>query len=180
MNTGSKKSGFTLLEVMVVVGIMALLAGMLLGGLSAAKRRARKAQAKRDIDQIVTAWNAYYTDYKHFPDSGPGNSFKLTEMDNDAIRILQGNYAGSGYIEKNPRKTKYLDFHKKYTESEGGGNGMRDPWGNIYRIALDEEPYDGIVDAAGVKGLHHSAAAWSIGPDGVDETADDIHSWDKR
>ncbi len=165
-----RKSGFTLIEIMVVIGIMALLAGMLLGGLSAAKKKAKKTQARSEIDQIVTAWKAYYSDYRHFPDVGAGKSYKnLTEMGVDAVRIIQGNYSGDDGDEwgkKNPRKTKYLDFHPRFTDQPLDPKwtdkkmGMHDPWGNLYKIALDQSPYDGVVDADGESGLQYSVVAW--------------------
>jgi prepilin-type N-terminal cleavage/methylation domain-containing protein len=173
-----RKSGFTLVEVLVVIGIIALLAGMLLGGLNAVRRRARKANARSAVDQIATAWTAYYVDYKHFPDVGPGSSFKLKEMNEDAVHILHGNYDLSEYPnhthyqEKNPRGTAYMEFHEAHT------GGFNDPWGNMYQLALDEEPYDNEVNAAG-ESLKRNVAVWSMGPDGTSGTADDVRSWDK-
>ena len=175
-----RRDGFTLIEIMVVIGIMALLASMLLGGLKAARNKAKKTDARRAVDQIVTAWNSYYADYKHFPDEGNGTSYDITSMNDDAIHILHGNYdlgrypGHSVYKEKNPRGTQYLDFYEGYT------GGYKDPWGNIYQVALDQSPYDSKVDVPGISGLQFSAAAWSMGPDGINGTPDDVRSWDKR
>jgi prepilin-type N-terminal cleavage/methylation domain-containing protein len=181
-----RREGFTLVEIMVVIGIMALLASMLLGGLKAANSKEKKTEARNAVDQIVTAWKVYYADYKHFPDTGNGTSYKITEMGQDAIRILQGNYAGDSWNEKNPRKTVYIDFHGLYTD-QPDFTGFLDPWGNIYQVTLDEVPYDGkITVTESVNGSQQIvekrliAAVWSMGPDGINGTADDVHSWDKR
>jgi len=181
-----KRGGFTLIEIMVVIGIMAMLAALLLGGLGAAKNKAKRTKVRNAVDQIATAWKAYYSDYRYFPDEGPGESFKLTEMNNDAVRILQGNYsgdAGTKWGKKNPRKTRYLDFHPRYTD-QAGVTGYKDPWGNLYRISLDEAPYDSEVYGNERQALKRSVAVCSMGPDGMTgdprTAADDICSWDKR
>jgi prepilin-type N-terminal cleavage/methylation domain-containing protein len=175
-----RRDGFTLIEIMVVVAIMALLAGMLLGGLGAAKSKAKKTEARRAVSQIATAWNTFYADYKRFPNEMPGNAFDLTEMNEDAVHIMHGQYdlreypSHSKYKDKNPRLTAYLDFH------EGHTGGYLDPWGNVYQLRLDQLPYDSKVDVPGQSGLQFSVAVWSNGPDGISGTADDVRSWDKR
>jgi len=177
-----QRDGFTLIEILVVMGIMSLLAGLLMGGLNAAKGKAKKTQAKKEVSQIVTAWTAYYGDYKRFPDVVPNGSgetsYTITEMGRDAIRILQGNYHGD-WAGKNTRNTVYLDFHKEYTD-QSDFNGYNDPWGNIYQVRLDKAPYDGEVSIPSISGLKFSAVAWSMGPDEVDGTSDDVRSWEKR
>lgn len=179
-----RKDGFTLIEILVVIGIMTMLAALLLGGLTAAKNKAKRTEARQVVAQIVEAWNAYYIDYRHFPNNGPGKSFNnLTSMNVDAVRILQGNYEEDGsadnkWANKNPRHTRYMDFHKYYTE-QSGFTGFKDPWGNVYQISLDED-YDNQVTGNNGQKLNHIAVAWSMGPDGESGTGDDICSWDKR
>ncbi len=179
-----RRDGFTLVEILVVIGIMALLASLMMGGLSAAKSKARKTQARTEVAQIATAWKVYYVDYKHFPIDGTGNAYSIDDvMGEKAIRILQGNYSGAPWSDMNPRNTAYLDFHAETTEQSGYA-GYLDPWGNVYQVRLDED-YDGYVsvpkkDGTGNEDIRFSVAAWSMGPDEADGTADDIRSWDKR
>lgn len=190
-----RRDGFTLIEILVVMGIIGLLAGLMLGGLGEAKAKARKTQAKTEIGQIVTAWKSYYADYKRFPDVVPygsgEKSFTITEMGTDAIRILQGNYGDAispsgnrrDWTDKNPRNTAFLEFHEDYTDQKGF-EGFKDPWGNVYQVRLDKAPYDGEVNVPTKNGstenIKFSVAVWSYGPDEVEGTPDDIRSWDKR
>jgi type II secretory pathway pseudopilin PulG len=61
------RSGFTLIELTVVVLLIMLLMGFLFTAGQGMFDRARKTQAKNDLTQIVTAVNAYYTEYGKYP-----------------------------------------------------------------------------------------------------------------
>ena len=61
------KRGFTLVEMLAVVAIIALLAGMLLPALSKARIRARVAKAKAEMLNIRVAIEQYYADYSTYP-----------------------------------------------------------------------------------------------------------------
>jgi len=64
---GSGRRGFTLAELLVVLSIMGLLAGLLLGVVSAAKRRAATQRIAGDIQAICQALEAYKADFGAYP-----------------------------------------------------------------------------------------------------------------
>jgi len=59
--------GFTLIEMLVVIAIIAMLAGILLPTLAAVKVKARKAQARAEIQNLVGAITGYESEYSRPP-----------------------------------------------------------------------------------------------------------------
>ena len=69
----SKNSGFTLVEILVVLAIVAVLAGLLFPAFSRARSAARTATCASNLKQIGLAFRLYVEDYKGFHPS-PGGS----------------------------------------------------------------------------------------------------------
>lgn len=67
----SKNSGFTLVELLVVIFIIGVLAGLLLTNFVGMRGRATDARTKNDLRQLKTALRLYYNDYNGYP-SGDG------------------------------------------------------------------------------------------------------------
>src|SRR4051812_14239645 len=63
----SSSLGFTLLELLVVVAIIAILATLILGGLASARRRTQIAVARNNIAAIKAALQMYETDVGRYP-----------------------------------------------------------------------------------------------------------------
>src|SRR5437016_1768752 len=63
----TNEQGFTLMELLVVIAIIAALLGLAFPVFQGVLDRARKVQAKNDLTQIVTAVNAFYTEYGKYP-----------------------------------------------------------------------------------------------------------------
>ena len=56
-----KKKGFTLLEILVVIGIIMVLVGMMTASYSTAQKKARDAKRKSDLKEIQNAMEQYYS-----------------------------------------------------------------------------------------------------------------------
>lgn len=67
MKTYGKKNGFTLVELLTVVTILAVLAGMFLGAAKHVRTRAYERLAASTISVMVTATEQYHNDNKEFP-----------------------------------------------------------------------------------------------------------------
>lgn len=90
------RSGFTLIEILVVLTIIALLAAMLFPQFSRSREAARRASCASNLKQIGLALNQYSQDF-------------------DAT--MPPIYTGSGPIDKNPRNWRVLVF--PYVHSVG-------------------------------------------------------------
>lgn len=64
--------GFTLVELLIVMGIMAVLATFFIGGYTGVQRRARDAQRKSDISQLAKSLELYFNDYRRYPAESSG------------------------------------------------------------------------------------------------------------
>lgn len=61
-------TGFTLIEMLVVISIIGILATLVAANLNSARSRARDAQRKSDLKNIETALRLYYNDNSRYPD----------------------------------------------------------------------------------------------------------------
>jgi type II secretory pathway pseudopilin PulG len=188
---------FTLIELLVVIAIIIILIGLLFPAFRGVQDQAKKTQAKNDLAQIVTAVNAFYTEYGKYPlvtvdttyGAGGGSS-------NDALfNELRAKAAAT----QNPRQIVFLsppdvkDASKPRSgigTSTGAGQFF-DPWGNAYTVRLDgnydnqvANPY-GANNGAGVDPIRQGVIAWSIGNDAAlgkngdnkFTNSDDVISW---
>ena len=74
-----QKDGFTLIELMVVIGIIAILAAISLPQYSAFRKRSFDAQAKSDLKNAYTAAQDYFNDY-------PGSELSFSKLTTAGFR----------------------------------------------------------------------------------------------
>jgi prepilin-type N-terminal cleavage/methylation domain-containing protein len=192
-----RSEGFTLIELLVVITIIVVLMGLLFPAFRGVQDQAKKTQAKNDLAQIVTAVNAYYTEYGKYPITatidttlGPGGSPTSNETLFNPLRGLD--------LALNPRQIVFLsppDAKDAANPRSGIGTTTStgqyfDPWGKNYVIRIDGD-YDNDVpnpyssNAGNTPKLRNGVIAWSLGTDqagGMGDkkagtAADDVISW---
>lgn len=82
-----RRSAFTLVELLVVMAIIGILAGILFPALGGIRKKARRTQSHTLVTQVEAAWTAHFNDFRSFPSpsefdspttSGKDISFPMT------------------------------------------------------------------------------------------------------
>lgn len=138
------QSGFTLIEVMVVVVILAILAAIVVPRIMNRPDQAKIVKAKEDIMAIENAMDLYKLDNGFYPSTEQGIQALVTQP---TLEPTPRNWEAGGYLKHLPR----------------------DPWGHPYRFANpgthgDIDIYtDGAADKPGGTGINATMGNWNIG-----------------
>ncbi len=146
-----EKEGFTLLELLTVVAIIIVLAGLILSGMGYAQQKSASERARAEIAALSLAIEAYkidFGDYPRFSNSGtgtntnslaPGSTVAPTNaayIQNATIlyQALVGDTTGSGITSTNQRA--YFQFKADMLSSgttpASGSTYVIDPFGYAY------------------------------------------------
>lgn len=138
-----RRNGFTLIEVMVVVVILAILAALIVPKIMGRPDEARAVAAKQDIATILQALRLYRLDNTRYPSSEQGLGALVSRP---TIAPVPPNWKAGGYLERLPR----------------------DPWGNPYqylnpgiRGEIDVFSF-GADGVAGGDGVDADIGSWSL------------------
>jgi len=179
-----RTAAFTLIELLVVIAIIIILAGLLYPAYQSVQSQAKRTHAKNDLTQIVTAVNAFYTEYGRYPTSltpdttatyGPAgantndllfNELRACHLENGVLTDPSCSAAGV----LNTRQIVYISppAVKDPSQPRNGigipGTGAPvpvgqfwDPWGTQYNVRIDGDYGNSVVNPYG--------ASANAGPD---------------
>ena len=195
-------AGFTLIELLVVIAIIALLLRFAFPVFLGVQNHAKKAQAKSDLVQIVTAVTAYYTEYGRYPltpgtpaDTTFGATTTNAQLFNE-LRSVNALQNPRGIIFLSPPDVKDANNPRAGIGSSPATAGQYfDPWGKPYLVRIDTD-YDNQVgnpysqNAGSAPLLRTGVIAWSLGKDTLSQSIsttpadkntgtnkDDVISW---
>ncbi|MGA2411579.1 MAG: type II secretion system major pseudopilin GspG [Candidatus Binataceae bacterium] len=120
------ESGFTLIELMVVILIIGLLATIVVQNLGGAVDKSKRIKAEADISAFKTALDRYYLDNGSYPTTDQGLQALVSAPSTGKVPV---DYPDGGYIEKIPT----------------------DPWNNPYVYQSDGNSY--VLKSYGADGV---------------------------
>lgn len=161
---------FTLIELLVAMAIIIILAGILIGGVGYAGRRADEAKTYAAIETMAMALEQFKADNGYYPPSGNGAQEIKFYRSADGLMLVLGD---------NEYKFFNLDTKKAYIElsyitgtTKKSAEGYVDAWGNSLHYKCPGDNNQSLYDL------------WSYGRDGKssgsgDEKLDDLGNWEK-
>ena len=200
-----RRNGFTLIEMLVVMGIIATLTGAAMAGYSAFVKHAQKVRALELVHQVQTALVSQMQKDETWPRllqsaQGAPSCGRLTSETGVALGAVM-NLTMSSVDQSDGTKKFYLTGHDRFgivtqwatdlikksgssvsqTKRLPNGGTIQD---HVLYYAIDHD-FDGITEVSGKVGkdssvrVRASACVWCCGRDGVLGTPDDVKSWSK-
>jgi len=168
-------NGFTLVELLIVMGIIMLLTAILFPAISGAKKSAMISKAQAEIKMLHTAIQSFRNEYDRYPLHGTKYRDATSDIEYDnseLISTLRGNQKTAG-VTDNPRLISFIKINEASLDESGQ---FVDPWdrknstfGTPYNAYVDAN-FDGKIDVDINKGnvniqvvTNAPIAVWSMG-----------------
>lgn len=137
-----RESGFTLIEIMVVVVILGILAALVAPNVISRIDDAQINRAKQDIRAVESALHLYRLDNFRYPTTDQGIDALVNQPADPSIR----NWRQGGYLDKTPVDP----WGTPYQYLQPGQNGEFD----VFTLGADQQP--------GGEGINADIGNWNI------------------
>jgi len=191
------RRGFTLVELLVVITIIAVLAGLGFAGFNLAIQASKKTSARVAIAALVQASDDYYEKYSQLPLGSDTTNDEEQQTENDLMAALLGLDSAQ---DENTQKFRFFDFKSAKGTNNGAHDGLErsqnraellGPWLNKqksdrhYRVLYDYD-YDEELDEPQSLGnqtfYDRRSLVYHMGKDGKvgnKNNKDNIYSWNR-
>jgi type II secretory pathway pseudopilin PulG len=180
-NAPAKKAVSWRWEFSILLGILAVLAGLILPPIRSAQKFADITRAQATVNTLGVAFRAYFTEYGRWPTT----SGSTMVMDSNTISLLTGSDVTTPPMEGNWRKKTFLEY--KSTDLNRT-NALVDPWRHPYYYRVDATYVNSVTNpfSSTTTLIPLGVIVWSMGPDGKSSASageeagvnkDNIKSW---
>ncbi|MFH2137152.1 MAG: type II secretion system protein GspG [Candidatus Omnitrophota bacterium] len=127
------KKGFSLVELLVVIAVLAVLIGLLAGGGSTARKKGKIYSTKAMIASLETALAMYHSDYGQYPVSG--NQNLVNRLADEAT------YGQGGTAPEADWKGPYISFKNEDLNGSIPAAKVIDAWDKDFQYTLNVNKY---------------------------------------
>ncbi len=132
--TERSRAAFTLIELLAVITIIGILAGLTLGAAGAVRRHGASSTAKAEVAALQAACDRYYADNNAYP---IGTASPTTVTEPAKATVLFSNLVGSDKLSAAPTTKRYFEPKPAMVYTNGSPNYFIDPWGYAYGYNSD-------------------------------------------
>ena len=138
--TSNNRKGFTLVELLVVVGMIAVLMGAMTSAVQSARERARVQKATSDvkvISQAILAYEIWNGD--ELPTMGSrGRGASGVDATSSTLGFLLGHGSAKGTAGGKGESASGQQLPVLLMGQLQGNGVLRDPWGTPYKVTIAE------------------------------------------
>ena len=137
--TERSRAAFTLIELLAVITIIGILAGLTLGAAGAVRRHGANSTAKAEVAALQAACDRFYADNNSYPSNSainPSSRFAPTAY-TSAGQALFTNLFGTNQYNRAPSTKRYFEPKPAMVFTNSSPNYFIDPWGYAYGYNSD-------------------------------------------
>jgi prepilin-type N-terminal cleavage/methylation domain-containing protein len=129
-----RPAAFTLIELLAVITVIGILAGLTLGAAGAVRRHGANSTAKAEVAALQAACDRYYADNNTYP---IGTASPTTVTAPAGGTVLFTNLLGSATLTAAPNSKRYFEPKPAMVFTNTSPNYFIDPWGYAYGYNSD-------------------------------------------
>ena len=139
MKTTHKRAGFTLIEMMVVVVVIGILAGLIMPKFMGATHDAKVSTAKANVSELESALERFYVHMDRYPSNDEGLKALVEPPAGEDkkwrgpyVKLLRADPWGNAYQYRSPGQhhTSSFDIWSRGADNAEGGEGQGADIGN--------------------------------------------------